>query len=260
MTHPLCRWQRTSKIEKGILVGCDLDQEWLLEWWWERYSAENAFPVTFADFGMSEQAKAWCTRHGELITVDIDTFFIKPISAAYKKKWGIIYGHSLEQKRHNWFKKPFACLMSHYKYTIWIDLDCEILNSLDDLFSCCMNMSQVGLVREMEKDHLPRWNPGVFYNGGVIAFVHGCDLMVQWAEGCIMRNDEFCFDDNILSVLINEQQLDILELPVEYNWKFLWGINMNAIIIHWATNLGKNFIKNHGGIKRDLQKLFANKK
>ena len=90
MIHPACQWQKTTPTkEKGILVGCDSKQEWLLEWWYERYSAENQFPVTFADFGMSEKAKAWCARHGELIEVNIDTSFLKPIkkiSPRSKKK------------------------------------------------------------------------------------------------------------------------------------------------------------------------------
>ncbi len=202
---------------------------------------------------MSEPAKAWCARHGELIAVSVDTSFLHPISAAHKKKWEMHYDPSLKNIRQNCFKKPFACLTSPYKQTLWIDLDCEIIKGLDDLFTYCSPTSQVGLVQEVETNHYPRWSPGVFYNGGVIAFVHGCDLIAQWAQECRVRNDKYCFDDNILSALINEQQLNITELPPECNWKFIWGFNMNAIIVHWATNAGKNFIKSHGGIKKELR-------
>src|SRR5690349_19670492 len=140
MLHPSSQWQRVPKAEKGIIVGCDLHQEWLLEWWWELYRAKNTFPVAFADFGMSEHAKNWCASHGELIIVDIDTSFVKSSNENFFTRGGrteALYGSSFEASRHSWFKKPFACLLSPYEITIWIDLDCEVLTKLDDLFTSC---------------------------------------------------------------------------------------------------------------------------
>jgi hypothetical protein len=261
--HPLCRWQRAPKAEKGIIVGCDLHQEWLLEWWWNLYSSKNTFPVTFADFGMSEHAKKWCASHGELISVDIDTSFVKSsseVSFIRREKWEALYGSSFWVLRHSWFKKPFACLLSPYEITIWIDLDCEILTKLDDLFTSCMGSSQLALVREYGVNHLPRWDPEVIYNGGVLVFVHGCDIVMQWAQGCLERSDEFWGDDPLLSKLIAEHRLDVAELPLEYNWKFHWGINMNAHILHWMGKQGKDFIKSHGGLKQSMQKLIQDEK
>ncbi len=53
--------------KEGILIGCDRNQEWLLPWWWDHYSAHNAYPVAFADFGMSKKALAWCREKGKML-------------------------------------------------------------------------------------------------------------------------------------------------------------------------------------------------
>src|SRR5689334_9119639 len=51
----------------GVIVGCDLYQEWLLLWWWSHYSSHNAIPVAFVDMGMSEEGALWCKERGEYI-------------------------------------------------------------------------------------------------------------------------------------------------------------------------------------------------
>ncbi len=60
----------------GILTGCDQNQEWMLKWWWENYTACNQFPVTFVDFGMTASAKKWCEKHGTVTSFALpDNFF-----------------------------------------------------------------------------------------------------------------------------------------------------------------------------------------
>ncbi len=260
MLKNACSWQRTPEKEKGIIIGCDCNQEWLLEWWWERYSAENAFPVAFIDFGMTEAAKQWCAERGDVIALSIDFSFLKPKeddfpdSLNYEKVWGPelwkeMYGAFLPIERLNWFKKPFACLQSPYKTTIWFDLDCEILGAIDDLFSVCSAEHPLALMSEYETRHFQRY-PGMFYNGGVIVFTHGSQIMCQWAQGVIERSSFFWSDDNLLSALIYELQFSVIELPEVYNWKLIWGANMNAIIYHWVGSAkGKNFIKKNRGMQ-----------
>ncbi len=250
-----CEWQRAPEKERGILVACDCHQEWLLAWWWERYSAENNYPVTFIDLGMTKDANKWCQERGEVIAVHIDSSFIKSKEEMDPEKvqhWERFYGSMLWISRPNWFKKPFACLHSRYQKTIWIDLDCEILQPVDDLFLECTSVSEIGLVREFESEHLPRMHPEVFYNGGVIVYSHGSEIICKWAQESIVRNGSLLGDDKVLSALIYELQWPVVELPAIYNWKFIWGFNENAVIYHWFTT-GKTYIKNHGGIKPALE-------
>ncbi len=261
MLKDRCEWQREPEKENGILVGCDSRQEWLLEWWWERYSAENDFPVTFIDFGMTQQARNWCQHRGEVISVSMDSSFVKSkeeICLGEANMWEVLYGSTLWEARSNWFKKPFACLHSVYKKTIWIDLDCEILRSIGCLFSACNAECPLALVREHGTENFPKLDPRVYYNGGVIVFFHGSEIIRKWAEDSILRNGHFWSDDNLLSALISEHLVSVMDLPDLFNWNFMWGVNIHAIIFHWVGRKGKDYIDEHGGIKHKLRPFFQN--
>jgi hypothetical protein len=256
----MCAWKRKPEKEYGVIVGCDSAQEWLLEWWWERYSAENAFPVSFVDMGMSPSAQQWCRKRGELIALNLDMSFIKlrkEIEPELVHKWDYSSEVSPDiwESRSKWFKKPFALLHSPFKRSVWLDLDCEILGSIHALFSQDAS-SELALVREYASSHLPRIHPDVRYNGGVIVFAHGSEILQKWAGAAVTRNHCFPSDDVLLSALIYEWQFPVLDLPEIYNWVLRWGLNINAIIHHWCGPAGKAYIKNQGGIKPALQALF----
>ena len=76
---------------------------------------------TFVDLGMSHYGKTFCSERGEVIPLQMDLAFSD--------------GESVRDKRHSWFKKPFALLLSPFAHSIWLDLDCEVLGSLAPLFS-----------------------------------------------------------------------------------------------------------------------------
>lgn len=59
-----------KKNDRGIIVGCDQGQEWLMSWWWSHYRKHNKYPVTFADFGLSDRARKWCSERGEVMQVE----------------------------------------------------------------------------------------------------------------------------------------------------------------------------------------------
>lgn len=69
-----------GEMMKGILVGCDQNQEWLLSWWWDQYSAHNSYPVVFVDFGMSKTGVAWCNERGTCIPQSLDAHSLLPLS------------------------------------------------------------------------------------------------------------------------------------------------------------------------------------
>jgi len=244
----------------GVLCGSDAAQEWLLPWWWERYSAENAFPVTFIDFGMTQKMRSWCSERAEVIPFDRDMSFVaskQQIALEHTHEWEGFYGPTLWEARTSWFRKPFALLLSPYSKTVWIDSDCEVLAPLDALFEECTPASQIALVREHATEHLLKYDPAVRYNGGVIAFMHGAEIINTWAERTIERNHYFWGDDPLLSACINEERISVVELPEIYNWRLAQGVNMNAVIHHWTGSAGKAYIKHFGGIKPKLQELIS---
>lgn len=250
-----CKWKRIPQKAEGIICGCDCQQEWLLSWWWDGYRSENDFPVTFMDFGMSSKAQKWCAERGEVIALNLDASFIKgkeEISLDSARQWEDFYGPTVWKSRYSFFKKPFALLHSPYQKAIWIDLDCEILGSIEEIFSTCDPISQIALVREHATAHLPKFHIDGRYNGGVIGFVHGAKMIQKWAEDAVVRNQDFWSDDALLSALIREYEVPVVELSELYNWRLAKGVNVNAIIHHWVGSAGKSYIKHFGGIKHPL--------
>ncbi len=259
MTKEIYRWKRSPKKERGVLCGAERSQEWLLPWWWDRYSEHNSYPVTFFDFGMSDEMKAWCTERGEVVSMGIDSSWITPrknIDETLAKTWERDYGWRVWNCRQTWFKKPFAFLESPYEEGIWIDIDCEVLGSLKALFDHFDSNREMALVRDYDCDHLSQLSPNIRYNGGVVVFQHGISILEDWAKSAMTQNHLFGGDDPLLSHLIHTHQLPIQELPEIYNWRMARGLNLCAVILHWVGNGGKEYIRKHGGLKPSLDRFF----
>lgn len=252
------KWKHLPREKFGVICGAEKTQEWMLPWWWSRYSEHNSFPVTFFDFGMTDEMKSWCGERGEVVPIEIDISFVKPrseIDPELAKQWEKYHEWKVWNKRLSWFKKPFAFLNSHYEKGLWIDLDCEILGSLEPLFSQCNPLSQIALAREHASDHLPKFDPEAKYNGGVIVFQHGVQIIEKWAETSVALNHRLVGDDTVLSYLICQDRLDVVELPEIYNWRMMRGLNLDAVVIHWVSS-SKNYIRSHGGLKPALDAFF----
>jgi len=251
------QWRKkNSKNLKGVLVGCDQGQEWLLSWWWNRYRVKNNYPVAFVDFGMSEAAKKWCKERGELISLKIPSRFPlskQKVDRVSARSWENRYGESVWQARTSWFKKPFALLQTPFEKTVWMDLDCEVLDSIAGLF----RTNGVALSRETEASQKNEklLDGEVLYNSGVIAYKRGAALIQLWAEEALKSNHHFCGDQELLSRLIFKNKLTISEIPERYNWRMSQGFNLHAVIVHWAGLWGKNYIRQHGGLSDDLNSL-----
>ncbi len=255
MTSELFAWKRLPKKPRGVLCGAEKSQEWLLPWWWSRYSEHNDFPVTFYDFGMTDEMKQWCAERGELVTIEVGSSFVTPRSAIddqLARRWEEVYGWRVWHARQSWFKKPFAFLDSPYENGIWIDLDCEILGSLEPLFKQFDPSSELALIR----DRLISSESSVHYDGGVVVFKHGSSILQNWARSAGSENHLFGGDDTLLSHLIHTNQLDVQELPEVYNWRMPRGLNLSAVILHWVGNVGKAYIRTHGGLKPSLDSFF----
>ena len=246
-------WQRAPILPKGILVASDQNLEWLLPWWWENYCSSNSLPVTFVDFGMSESARSFCKEHGELLDFAFDPTFVKKrenLHPEVNKKWKN-YGKTFWEARDGWFKKPLAMLQTHFAQTLWLDLDCEVLKPLEPIFDLLSEEEHFGIVPE------PLFYQGgpdllfgeVLYNSGVVLFRHGSTLLQTWAQRSLKENAKFLGDQDLLSRIIFEQKIPVVQLPEIYNARLVTGIPFHATIIHWVGNWGKAFLRHHGGLK-----------
>ncbi len=228
-------WSSENLSDRGILIGADLTQEWLLPWWWDNYSCNASFPVAFADFGMSAEAKKWCEDRGRLLSLGIPAIFVAErheIDAALVSEMEAACGNGFWPSRNAWFKKPMACLNSPFSETIWIDLDCEIRLPLNDLF--LFLKEPVALAKETF-----HCSDSEIYNAGVILFKKGSQMIEEWAEQSFEQNHLFRGDQDVLNTIIKKFPSKITELPEIYNWSRLKGKNPKAIILHWHGPQGK---------------------
>jgi len=239
------RTWRSQGLRKcdGIIVGSDITQEWLLPWWLENTLRHNRRPIAFVDFGLSEEKKQWCRERGELIPLLVADIFVKEreeLAFPIIEEWENRYGENFWDSRKAWFKKPLACLQSPFRRTIWVDLDCEVLGSLDFVFDACMHPSGIAMV----KDRSSRPSSFPMYNSGVIAFQREIPLIKEWADQSFERNGEFRGDQELLSRMIFEKKLSISELPFIYNWNVGYGIHPDTVVCHWVGEMGKLALRN----------------
>ena len=245
----------------GIIVAADRKIEWLLDFWWSNYAKHNEFPVTFVDFGMSTKAQLWCQERGRFISLPITPFIASKsqIEKARAKEWEAVYGKEVWKRRQSWFKKPLALMQTPYDRTIWLDLDCEVLGPIGELFELCK--SGVALAKETEAAHAHEKEQGqlleneILYNSGVIVYKKGEPLMKKWAETALHINDQFWGDQQLLSRLIHHEQYPVIELGSEFNWRMSQGVGFHAVIIHWVGSWGKTYIRKHGGLSKQLEDL-----
>ena len=247
------KWRRgDARQHEGIIVASDMTQEWLLPWWWSHYSRHNSHPVSFVDFGMSFEMKKWCKERGELLPLHVADIFVserQEISSSLVREWESDNGKQFWSNRNAWFKKPLACLLSPYQKSIWIDLDCEIKGSIKTLFSLCENTAGIAIAREV-----------VGFNSGVIVFKRRIALIETWASKSLDENHTFFGDQDILSKIIEEENIEVTELSPIYNWSRFYESNLNAVILHWHGPHGKSVIT-HQIMQANLESLeLLNKK
>ena len=235
------RWRQTALKCEGIIVGADQTQEWLLPWWWENYRKHNTHPVAFVDFGMSAEKKEWCKERGEFISLFVADIFVaekEEIEPSTLKEWEAQFGNKFWGCRNAWFKKPLACLQSPFKRSIWIDLDCEIRGSLQELFA----LNEIALVKMRDEPNI--------YNSGVTVFQHGLPLIEEWAHQSFEKNQFFRGDQELLSHILAEKKYPVKELPEIYNWSHCYGDNPEALIYHWHGEFGRSVIRHLMGIPK----------
>lgn len=228
-------------MTRGVLVGCDYSQEWMLPWWWQHFCKYNTESVAFVDLGMSLQAREWCASHGKLIPLDAPKDFVMPRPLIDKEliaKWESEKGETIWKSRLQWFRKPFAMLQTPFEETIWLDLDCEVVGSIAPLFNKVHPHTGIALAPES-----CAYAEEPVYSTAVVAYFVSAPILKYWADNCIRLNDCFVSDQEVLSFLINGENIEVSEFSGNYNWHFHCGININATIFHWQGEWGKEVIR-----------------
>ena len=252
----LTQWKEAPVANShGVITGCSSGQEWLLPWWWMHYQMHNSeYPVTFIDFGdMSELAKAWCRKRGHLASLpakEIESFVAtrEAILPSQVANWEKHKNLNIWSARMAWFKKPFACLASPYKKTLWIDLDCQVRNSLAPLFIFAYPPFEIALAKEpdeiikIHKDSGDLLEGEIEYNTGVIGFEHGSPLVQNWSKYCLENNHFLRGDQEVITRLLFTEGISIAKFPDAYIQRGSFSIETKTfipvdprnIILHWC--------------------------
>lgn len=233
------KWNRNKyRGGDGVLVGSDLSQEWLLPFWWEEYRKSNSTPVTWIDFGLSESMRSWCRERGDLAQIRIlPELFISPREKIKDPRFSSLWKTEEEwEARMTWFRKPFPFLQSPYERTIYMDCDCEVLDSIEPMFPLCEPTGLSMLPETSSYSNLQ-------YAGGVIVFKWGYPLFEKWIDACMTRNHEYVADDDLLSDLLIKGNHPVHPLPEIYHRQFPRHENMKGVIYHWLGSSGKTVLR-----------------
>jgi len=205
-----------SDNSKCILTGSDSTQEWLLPWWYTNVRKHMPhIPIVIADFGLSESFKQKCKNIVQILPVPRTT-------------------------KLTWFMKPKAILDCPYKYTCWMDTDCEVKKPILDIFHYAKDEKLA-----LTPDPYSYRNKWAYWQTGVVVIKDKPKILKDWTDRSLKGIDRG--DQEALYSLIGNSSELVNEMPKEYQWlrldlKYL-GMNSEAKVIHWTGPRGKEKIR-----------------
>ena len=205
-----------------IITGVDHSHEDLLEWWLKNVYKHHNYNVEVGvmDFGMSPALRG-------RLEDNYPATFSRPFNGTKARKIG-------------WFYKVQAVMDCSSKSVCWLDVDCEILTDISDVYNL-VPPGMIGLTRD--------WVRGNWWATGVIVVNDRPSLLEHW-DRRLNADDGIRGDQEALYELVgNKEHEQIQELPQDYQWL---RISLNKgkdsptkKVIHWTGPRGKQFIRDH---------------
>ena len=200
-----------------ILTGVDSNHEDLLPWWLNNAIKHNSNEnIGVWDFGMSSAMR-------------------EKIQKEYSDVWLSI---PLEKRKDSgWFYKLHAVIDAPEKRVAWLDVDCEILTHIEDVFDMVPD-DMIGLTRD--------WVRGNWWATGVIVVNDRPDLLYNWNDRLL--SGDIRGDQEALEALVGKDtHSQIQELPQDYQWLRLSIANgkdsPTKKVVHWTGPEGKRIIR-----------------
>ena len=232
----LCSWKSKPKNDYGVMVGCPFDQSDLLPWWFKNYRKHNSYPVTVADFGISEEVKEACKRYCDFVDMtDI------PVTG--------------------WLRKPFAILRAQAKNILWCDVDVEVRGNMGDFFKLSSG-GRVAVGEDLywspEHYYSPAFKSGKYdfrrylpkdcriYDSGVLAVEMGNPIIENWACETLLNPIKYESDTEILALFLYNNSDKLSVIPKTEHLMRLEhcpGNKDNLLTFHWTGPQGKRLIR-----------------
>ena len=210
--------------DKTFLVGADDQLEDLLPWWFANVRKHNPnIHVTVADFGLTQSGKHWAETNADKVLT-------------YER-----------HPKYAWFYKPTAMVDCPYEYTCWLDLDCEVLKPVDEIFNYPTD-ERMALTQDVVRGN-PDHDAGVFWWATGVNVAKGKPkILKDWAYHTLHSDQRG--DQEVLHqmIIMNRKYNDmIIKMPLEYQWLRIDLLNgydsPNKKIIHWTGPVGKAHIR-----------------
>jgi len=210
-----------KSFDEAFLTGCDESHEWMLPWFFKNYKKHCNKPLIFSDFGLSNLGRAIVRKNVHAVM------------------------NLGEIEEYNWFRKPLSMWKSPSKKTVWIDLDCEIKENIDDIFDL-LEPNKLAMVEDKPwtKRRGHKW-----HNSGVVGFIDKPIILSQWCGAVRKYYKEEKGDQEVLDrILTPITKISLIkDLPNEYNVMRLQteldGYNGKIKIMHWTGEKGKDKIR-----------------
>ena len=208
-------------MNKTFIVGADRNYESYLQWWYDNVRKhDKETHITIADFGVSKTARKWIENHAD---------------------------HILEYPAHDksaWFYKPQTLIDAPYEYKCWIDIDCEVLTNISEIFDF-VDGSNIAITPDpCRRKEVPgeEW-----LATGVNVVKDVPEILKLWAKRCsdtVLRGDQEVLHDILRN---NEWKKSVTLMPLYYQWlRLLLAQNIDhpsKKIVHWTGEVGKKIIE-----------------
>ena len=222
-----------QKYDECVITGCDVKTEWQLNWFLENYGQHERRPLIVCDFGMSPQYIQYCHQH--------------------PKVSGVM---NLSQTAdEGWFNKPIAMFNSPGRKTVWLDTDCEVKRSLNELFKLIVP-NKLSMVEDRP---WTKRRGEIWHNSGVVGFIQKPKILHDWCNA--VRENPQVGDQEVLHSLLNPitRMTHINDLPFEWNVMRLATDHDDykgpIYIQHHTGSKGKDKIK---GLMKIREAIFRN--
>ena len=211
-------------MNKTFLTGADYNLQDLLPWWVGCVRKHNPdIHITIADFGLTDSAKDW-VKHN--------------------------VNHVIVYERHPtlaWFLKPQSMIDCPYEYTCWLDLDCEMVAPVPEIFDFPTE-DKMALTQDVVRGNPDHFTGMFWWAVGVNVIKGKPQILKDWARNTI--NTDLRGDQEVLYKMIQVNQdynNQIIKMPLEYQWLRISLANgydsPNKKIIHWTGPVGKQHIR-----------------
>lgn len=205
-------------MTKAFVTGTDKNQEWMSKWFiLQHRKLHPEVKLVFACFGqLSDEVYNWVSNN-----VDVVLEYEKGAKCA-------------------WFLKPQALIDSPYDISCWMDLDCQLVRPMDDVFDHVTD-HKLGVTIDAGRK-------GNWFATGLVVSKSNSPLLIQWRDACKVSNTRG--DQEVLKQLLDQDsslESSLVKLDVDYQWLRrqleMRQDSETKRMVHWTGPAGKKHIR-----------------